>query len=303
MRLILAGGTGFVGNALRETLTRNDHEVFILTRQASRENAPGACTRYVYWNPPNSGKWEQEFEGIEGVINLAGEPIVGKRWSPQQKRKVIESRIGATRAIVEAIRKAKRKPQVLINASAIGYYGPHGDEELNEDSSAGNDFLAQTCQEWEAEAMKAESLGVRVVRLRIGIVLEKNGGALAKMLPPFQLGLGGSLGTGRQWMSWIHLQDLADLISFVVEKKTLEGPLNGTAPAPVTMKEFSKNLGHALHRPAFFPVPEVAVKVLLGEMSDVLLKGQRVLPQKALAEGFVFRFPKLETALKDIFKK
>ncbi len=303
MRLILAGGTGFVGSALHETLTRNDHEVLILTRQAFKENAPGTRTRYLHWNPPNPGKWEQEFEGVDGMINLAGEPIIGKRWSPQQKRKVIESRISATRAIVEAIRKSKRRPQVLINASAVGYYGPHGDEEVTEDSPVGNDFLARTCQEWEAEAMKAESLGVRVVRIRIGIVLEKKGGALAKMLPPFQLGLGGPLGSGRQWMSWIHLDDLTELIGFALEKKTVQGPLNATAPAPVTMKEFSRSLGKALHRPAFFPVPETLVKILLGEMSDVLLKGQRVMPKKSLKEGFIFRFPKLDNAFKDIFEK
>lgn len=303
MKILLTGGTGFIGTALRDTLTRKDHEVIILTRQASKESAPGIRTRYVYWNPPQPGKWEQELEQADGVINLAGEPIIGKRWSPQQKRKIIESRMGATRAVVTAMGKARHKPKVLINASAVGYYGSREDEELSEESSPGNDFLAQTCQDWEAEAIKAESLSVRVVRIRFGIVLEKNGGALAKMLLPFRLGLGGPLGSGHQWMSWIHLADLTELICFALEKKSVQGPLNGTTPAPVTMKEFSKTLGKTLHRPAILPAPEAAVKILLGEMSDVLLKGQRVLPKKALKEGFMFRFPQLENALKDILEK
>ena len=303
MRLLLTGGTGFVGSALRESLTQKGHEVVILTRQASRENQPGIRTRYAYWNPNQSGPWERELDGVDGVVNLAGEPIVEKRWTPEQKQKIVESRVGATHAIVEAIRNAKRKPLFLINASAIGYYGPHGNEELTEESPRGNDFLGETSQKWEAEAQRAEELAIRVVRIRIGIVLEKSGGALAKMLPPFQWGLGGPLGSGNQWMSWIHRKDLIGLIHLAVEKKETRGALNATAPAAVTMKEFAQTLGRALRRPAFFPVPEFAVKLLLGEMSDVLLKGQRVLPKRALAAGYTFQFPKLEQALKEIFTK
>ena len=303
MRLLLTGGTGFVGSALRESLTQKGHEVVILTRQASRENQPGIRTRYASWNPNQSGPWERELDGVDGVVNLAGEPIVGKRWTPEQKQKIVESRVGATHAIVEAIRNAKRKPLFLINASAIGYYGPHGNEELTEESPRGNDFLGETSQKWEAEALRAEELAIRVVRIRIGIVLEIGGGALAKMLPPFQWGLGGPLGSGNQWMSWIHRKDLIGLIHWAVEKKEIRGALNATAPAPATMKEFAQTLGRVLRRPAFFPVPEFAVKLLLGEMSDVLLKGQRVLPKRALATGYTFQFPKLEPALKEIFIK
>ena len=300
MRLLLTGGTGFVGTALRETLTQKGHEVVILTRQASRENQPGIRTRYAYWNPPGGGAWERELDGVDGVINLAGEPIVRKRWTAEQKQKIEGSRAGATRAIVEAIRGSKRKPFFLINASAVGYYGPHENEELTEESPAGKDYLAQTCQKWEMEALRAETLGIRVVRLRIGIVLEKGGGALAKMLPPFQLGLGGPLGSGRQWMSWIHREDLTGLILWAIEKKEIRGALNATAPVPVTMKEFAGTLGRALHRPAIFPVPEFVVKFLLGEMSEMLLKGQRVLPKRALSSGYSFQFPKLEQAFQGI---
>ncbi len=300
MRLLLTGGTGFVGNALRESLTEKGHEVVVLTRRSSLENKPEIRTRYSFWNPPETGTWERELEGVGGVINLAGEPIIGKRWSTEQKRKISESRILSTRSLVAAIKSARKKPAFLLNASAIGYYGPHEEGALSEELPAGHDFLAETCKAWEAEARRAEEVGVRVIRLRIGIVLEKGGGALGKMLPPFRLGLGGPLGSGRQWMSWIHRADLIGLIHFLIEKKEAGGAVNGTAPEPVRMKDFSKTLGRALHRPAIFPVPEFAVKVLLGEASDVLLKGQRVLPKRALELGYSFQFPRLEMALKEI---
>lgn len=303
MRLILTGGTGFIGTALRETLTQKGHEVVILTRQASRENQPGVRIRYTYWNPPYGGAWERELDGVEGVINLAGEPILGKRWTSEQKQKIAESRANATRTLVTAIRSAKRKPLFLLNASAIGYYGPRGNEELTEESPRGNGFLAEICEKWEAEATRAEESGLRVVKIRIGIVLEKGGGALAKMLPSFQLGLGGPLGSGNQWMSWIHRKDLAGLIHFLIEKKEIRGAVNATAPVPVTMKEFSETLGRVLRRPAIFPVPGFAVKLLMGEASEILLKGQRVLPKRVLASGYSFQFPKLEPALKEILEK
>lgn len=333
MRIILAGGTGFIGCALRESLAQAGHEVVILTRQRPRENQPGVRTRYRYWNPSSAfgregSLWESEIEGVDAVINLAGEPIVGRRWTPAQKKKIVESRTNATRAIVNAIQKSRRKPFLLLNASAIGYYGPtphvsfqgspaspagggqppkrggpHGEEGVNEEAPAGSDFLARACQAWEAEAIRAEDFGLRVIRLRIGIVLEKSGGALAKMLPPFKTGLGGPLGSGRQWMSWIHLQDLIGLIHLILEKKEIRGVVNGTAPSPVTMKEFAAGLGRALKRPAFFPVPGFIVKILLGEMSDVLLKGERVLPKRALEAGYVFKFPTLEAAFKEILRR
>lgn len=303
MKIVLTGGTGFIGTPLRESLTQGGHEVIVLTRHASLENRPGIRTRYRYWDPRENGTWENEMDGVDGVINLAGEPIVGKRWSPSQKKKILESRVGATRSVVRALGSAKRKPPFLINASAVGYYGPCGDETVTEEAPPGKDFLSQTCQAWEAEALRAETFGIRVVRLRIGIVLEKGGGALGKMLLPFQLGLGGPLGSGRQWMSWIHREDLIQLIHFLMEKSGAHGAVNATAPEPTPMKEFARMLGRVLQRPAFLPVPEFVLKILLGEMADLLLKGQRVLPKRALELGYRFQFPKLEQALKEILKK
>lgn len=300
MRLLLTGGTGFIGRALRETLVQKGHELTLLTRQSSKEYRPSLRTRYVHWNPDQAGSWERELDGVEGVLNFAGEPIAGKRWSEAQKQLIVESRISATRAIVSAIQKAKRKPSFLLNASAIGYYGPQAGDPLTEGSPAGGDFLARTCQAWEAEALRAEGIIPRVIRLRIGIVLGKEGGALAKMLTPFRLGLGGPLGSGRQWMSWIHLKDLAGIIDFILDKKEIRGPLNGTAPQPVVMKEFSGTLGRALHRPAIFPVPAWALKVLAGEMSDLFLNGQQVLPKRVLEAGYPFQFPELGKALEEI---
>ena len=303
MKILLAGGTGFVGNALRESLIEKGHEVLILTRQSGKENHPGIRTRYVYWSPPQEGVWEKELEGTDAVINLAGESIANKRWSRDQKRKIRESRTESTKALIDGIQKARRKPPVFLNASAVGYYGPRGEEEINEDAGAGHDFLAETCKAWEAEALGAENLGIRSIRLRIGIVLEKGGGALAKMLPPFKLGLGGPLGTGRQWMSWIHRKDLIALIHFLLENKDARGVYNATAPHPVTMLEFAGTLGRVLHRPAFFPVPGFALKILLGEMADMLLTGQRVLPKRVLWAGYSFKFSSLEPALKEILNR
>jgi uncharacterized protein (TIGR01777 family) len=303
MKIILTGGTGFIGTALRESLTQKEHEVVVLTRQAAKEKEPGILTRYRLWDPEEGGSWESEVDGADGVINLAGEPLVGKWWTTAQKQKIIESRVGATQAVVSAIRKAKKKPQFLINASAIGYYGPRQDEEVTEESHHGNDFLAHTCQAWEAHALRAEDFGVRVIRLRTGIVLEKGGGALAKMLLPFRLGLGGPLGSGKQWMSWVHREDLVNLIHFLIEKKEAKGAVNGTAPNPARMKEFAATLGRVLHRPAVLPAPAFAIRMLLGEMAAVLLTGQRVVPKKALGLGYQFRYPKLEDALKAILSK
>lgn len=300
MKLILTGGTGFIGGALRESLVQKGHEVVILTRQSSKENQPTLRARYRYWNPPEAGAWESELEGVEGVLNLAGEPIVGKRWTSEQKQKLLESRVGTTQAVVRAIQNAKRKPFFLLNASAVGYYGPRGDETLNEEAAHGDDFLAHLCKAWEAHALRAQDFGVRVTLIRIGIVLEKGGGALGKMLTPFKLGLGGPLGTGRQGMSWIHREDLIGLIHFLLEKKNARGVFNATAPNPVTMKEFSETLARALHRPAIFPVPEFVLRILLGESADVLLAGQKVLPKRALELGYAFRYPRLEEAFKAI---
>jgi uncharacterized protein (TIGR01777 family) len=240
-------------------------------------------------------------DGADGVIHLAGEPIAAKRWSDKQKERIRSSRILTTRALVEAIAKAKERPKFLLNGSAIGYYGAHGDETLTEEAHPGNDFLARLSIEWEKEATRAEEHGLRVIRLRTGIVLGKGGGALAKMLLPFKLFIGGPLGSGKQWMSWVHLEDEIGLIQLLIENPQARGAVNATAPNPVTMKEFCQTLGRALHRPSWAPVPAFVLRLMLGEMAEMLLTGQRVLPEKALSLGYRFRYPDLREALRALF--
>ncbi len=299
MKLVIAGGTGFIGSALCRTLAEQGHSLVLLTRSTSPGIAPPSTTSVV-WNSESTGEWERAIDGADGVINLAGEPIAGKRWTEAQKKKLRASRLDATRALVTAIGKIKEKPKFLLNASAVGYYGPHGDEVVAEESGPGGDFLAGLCKNWEAEAKRAEDHGLRVVRLRTGIVLGKNGGALAKMIPPFKLFIGGPLGSGNQWMPWIHLEDEIGLIRFLIENQSAHGAVNATAPNPVTMREFCRTLGSVLHRPSWAPVPAFALRLLLGEMADVLLSGQRAVPAAAERLGYRFRHPTLPEALKNI---
>lgn len=296
MKIAIAGGTGFIGSALCTRLLERGHSLIMLTRSNSRtSHAPNQ--KWVTWDPPSPGAWEKVIDGSDGVINLAGEPIVGKRWTEAQKEKIRTSRVGTTRALVTSIAKAGEKPEWLINGSAVGYYGPRGDEAITEESGPGSDFLSRTCTEWEVEAKKAEDHGLRVVWLRTGIVLGANGGALAKMVPPFKLFAGGPLGSGKQWMPWIHLEDEVGLIEFLMENPDAHGPINATAPNPVTMKEFCKTLGKVLHRPSWAPVPAFALRILLGEMANMLLTGQRALPAEAQRLGYTFRYPTLPEAL------
>jgi len=302
MKLVIAGATGFIGSPLCDKLIEQGHSLILLSRSPS----PGTFSpnkKWITWNPPSGGAWEQAIDGTDGIINLAGEPIAAKRWTQTQKERIRSSRIDATRALVAAIAKAKQKPRFLINGSAVGYYGPRGEESITEESWPGTDFLSRTCVEWEEEAKKAEGYGVRVVRLRTGIVLGKNGGALAKMVPPFKFFVGGPLGSGKQWMSWIHLDDEIGLIVFLVNHPTASGPINATAPNPVTMKEFCKTLGGVLHRPSWAPVPAFALRLLLGEMADILLTGQRVLPAKTQGLGYGFKYPDLRQALQACLQK
>lgn len=297
MRVVVAGGTGFIGTRLSARLIADGHEVVVLTRNAqkSRDHIHPSV-RVASWAP--GADWESLVDGAGAIVNLAGESIA-QRWTAGGKTKIVESRLDAVRRLHEAVAHAKLKPAVVVNASAVGYYGPHGDEEQTEESRSGVDFLADTCVKWEKAARTFEDLGMRVVRVRIGIVLGEEGGALAKMLPPFRLGAGGPLGTGKQWMSWIHVDDLVELLLWAVKTPTVTGVVNATAPNPVTMKEFATTLGHVLHRPAIAPVPEFALKLLLGEMSTMVLQGQRVLPKKTEALGFRFKHPLLEEALRD----
>jgi uncharacterized protein (TIGR01777 family) len=240
----------------------------------------------------------------DAVIHLAGENIFAKRWSDAFKKVLRDSRVVSTQNIVAALARQPHKPdgspKVLLNASAIGYYGPHQDEELTENSPPGDDFLARLCIEWEQAARQAEGHGIRLAMVRIGVVLGKESGALSKLLTPFRLGAGGPVGNGKQWMSWIHQNDLAGLFVFLLENAAATGPINGTAPQPVTNRDFSRALGRALHRPAFLPTPVFGLRFLLGEVAGVVATGQRVLPKRALELGYGFRFPTIDEALKDL---
>jgi len=299
MKLIIAGGTGFIGSALCSKLIEQGHSLTLLIRLRSLTIiAPSKNS--IPWNPESAGAWEQAIDGVDGIINLAGEPIAAKRWTAAQKERIRSSRINTTRVLVSAIGKAKQKPKFLLNASAVGYYGPRGDEMTAEKDGPGNDFLARVCADWEEEAKKAESYGLRVIRLRTGIVLGKGGGALAKMILPFKLFVGGPLGTGSQWMSWIHIEDEVGLMLFLLENPNAQGAFNAAAPNPVTMSEFCKTLGYVLHRPSWAPVPAIALRLLLGEMAEMLLTGQCVIPAQAQKLGYVFKYPTLFEALQSL---
>lgn len=296
MKLVIAGGTGLIGSALSLQLLEKGHSLTILTRFFG-SRLPTNSKKYQLWSPPAPGAWEETIDGADAVVNLAGEPIAAKRWSEKQKEKIRSSRVDTTRALVAAIAKARTKPQLLLNASAVGYYGPRGDKSLTEETGPGNDFLSRVCIAWEEEAKKAQDYGLRVIRLRTGIVLAREGGALAKMAPPFKFFVGGPLGSGKQWLSWIHIEDEVGLILFLLEHPHAHGAVNATAPNPVTMTEFCKTLGRVLHRPSWAPVPAFVLRPMLGEMADMLLTGQRVFPDTAQKLGYSFRYPTLYEAL------
>jgi uncharacterized protein (TIGR01777 family) len=298
MRVIVTGGTGFIGPRLCERLVSRGHDVIALTRDASRSrDHVHPKVRVVSW--AEGAPWEGFVDGAGALVNLAGETIA-QRWTAGAKERILKSRVDAAARLRAAAEKASQKPAVLVNASAVGYYGPRADEILDESAAPGGDFLARVCVEWEAAARSLEPLGVRVAMLRTGIVLGAGGGALAKMLPPFKAFAGGPLGTGAQWMSWIHERDLVELYVWAVENASVSGPLNATAPNPVTMRDFARALGRALHRPSFAKVPPAFLRAALGEMSTVVLDGQRAVPKKALDLGFTFGFTDVLAALKDV---
>ena len=302
MKILIAGGSGFIGTSLIRKLIASDHTVVSLTRQRGRIHPHHGLT-VIHWDARSSGEWTRLLDGCDAVVNLAGENIGGKRWSESQKKKLVESRLKSTTAIVQAIGQAKKKPSVLVSASAVGFYGDVPEGDVFEDRAAGTDFLASLCAQWESEAMKARDSGVRVVAIRTGIVLEKSGGALQKMLVPFRLFAGGPLGSGRQWFPWIHFEDELRAIQFAIENSSLSGPVNLSAPNPVTMKDFCSALGRALHRPSWAPVPGFVLKIVVGEMAEpLLLGGQRALPKKLSLAGFQFKFDTVEAALGDILK-
>ncbi|MBE9053094.1 TIGR01777 family protein [Nostocales cyanobacterium LEGE 11386] len=304
MKVAITGATGFVGSRLVERLHKDGNRVLVLTRNttfAQKVFPPGAFphVEIVAYTPTVSGSWQEAIAGCDGVVNLAGEPIAEERWTPEQKQKILNSRQLGTQKIVEAITKANPRPSVLVNASAIGYYGTSETATFDETSSSGNDFLAQVCQAWEAEAQKVKDAGVRLVILRFGIVLG-NGGALGKMITPFKLFAGGPIGSGRQWFSWIHLDDLVSLILQALTKPEMEGVYNATAPNPVRMVDLSQTLGEVMHRPSWLPVPAFALEALLGDGAMVVLEGQQVLPQRTLEAGFEYQYPHLPSALRQI---
>ena len=299
MKVAITGATGFVGSRLVEELQARGHQPLILTRNRDAALKAFPKVEAVAYTPTESGSWQEAIAGCDGVVHLAGEPIAESRWTPKQKQEILTSRQLSTRKIVEAIAKANPKPSVLVNASAIGYYGTSETASFDETSPSSNDFLAEVCQAWEAEAQKVKQVGVRLVVLRLGIVLG-DGGALAKMIPPFKLFAGGPLGTGKQWFSWIHRDDLVNLILEALTRKDIEGVLNATAPNPVRMSEFCQVLGKTLNRPSWLPVPSFVPEALLGEGAKVVLEGQQVLPKRTTSFGFDYQYPTLEQALAEI---
>jgi uncharacterized protein len=299
MKLVMTGATGLIGSVLADLLWDHHHSLSLLSRRPPAE-VNVTKKEWFAWQPGVGGQWENAVNGADGIINLAGEPIAAMRWTGAQKERLRRSRIEGTSSLVQAVAKAKIRPKFLINASAVGYYGGRGDEVLSENSKPGSGFLSDLCVEWEEEARKAEAMGVRVVLLRTGVVLAKGKGALAKMVPPFKLFVGGPLGSGDQWMPWIHINDEVGLIQFLMENEDARGAFNATAPNPVTMAEFSKALGNVLNRPSWASVPPSVLALILGEMADMLLTGQRALPEAATKLGYKFKYPKIAGALESL---
>ena len=293
MRAAITGATGFIGKQLCALLDRPK----VLTRNPGALPSELSGLQAFQWEPLAGPPPPAAFEGVEAVFHLAGEPVAEGRWSAKKKDAIRNSRIAGTRNLIAGLAPLRDKPQVLVSASAVGFYGSRGGEMLTEKSGAAEGFLADVCRGWESEAAKAEEHGIRAASVRIGLVLGKSGGALQKIVPIFKLGAGGPLGNGRQWMPWIHAADLARLFVYVAEHETMRGPINGTAASPVTNKQFTRALAKAVRRPALFPAPAFALRLMLGEFAEVLLASQRVVPQAALENGFQFEFNELADAL------
>jgi uncharacterized protein (TIGR01777 family) len=304
MKIVIAGGSGFLGRPLARSLAADGHDAVVLTRGHADAHASGQ-SRPVSWTPDGAvGAWACEVDGAGAVINLAGESIAAKRWTAAQKQRIVDSRVQATRSLVKAIRAARTPPPVLVSGSAVGYYGPLSDQPATEATAAGADFLANVCVQWEEEALAVAGDRTRVVRIRTGLVLERDGGALPQMLPPFWFGVGGPVGSGRQYWPWIHRDDWIALVRWAIQTPTVTGPLNATAPHPVTNADFARALGRAMHRPAVMPAPAFALRLMLGEMADaLLLSGQNAVPAEALRKGFRFTFSELDAALTAIFAR
>lgn len=304
MHVIISGGTGLIGRALAAELAAGGHQITILSRSAERPAGLPANIQMHAWDARTAAGWGHLVETTDAIINLAGANLSEKRWTAEQKERIRASRINAGAAIVEAIKRAARKPSLLLQASATGYYGPQQSEPPAETAAPGNDFLARVCLDWEAATAPVETLGVRRIILRTGVVLSTEpGGALAKMVLPFRFFVGGPLGNGQQWFPWIHLADEVAAIRFLLEHPTAAGPFNLGAPQPLTNAQFSRAIGQTLRRPSWLPVPAPALKLLFGEMSTVLLTGQRALPAKLLELGFEFKYSSAQTALKNLLTR
>ncbi|MBS1213046.1 MAG: hypothetical protein H6R26_1663 [Proteobacteria bacterium] len=297
MRILITGGTGFIGKALCRRLLGQGHQLTVLSRQTP-ESVRRSCGEAV--TPLFSFQALSPRSGFDAVVNLAGESIAARRWTEARKRLLWDSRVGLTAELVNFIATAESRPAVMVSGSAVGYYGNRGDTPLDENSDTTDDFSHQLCAAWEKEAENAAELGVRVCILRTGLVIGRDGGFLQRMLPLFRLGLGGRIGTGRQWMSWVHLDDHVAITDHLLANASLDGVFNATAPDPVTNREFTECLARVLHRPAFLPVPAAALRLLLGEMAELLLGGQRVLPARLQKEAFPFRYERLEEALREV---
>ncbi len=309
MRIAVTGATGFLGRALCLKLQEHGHTVLAFSRNAEKAQALlGEEVTCYTWETPEKTDWQKALAETDAVIHLAGESVAGERWTPAFKQRLTTSRVETTRRLVNVLCAANPRPKTLISASAVGYYGDRGDEILTEDSEPGTDFLGQMCQQWEAETQRAAECGLREVRLRIGIVLG-DGGSLEKMLyplplpiSPWKLGLGGPLGSGKQWLPWVHVQDIVGMVLWALENPAVSGAVNATAPNPVTNAEFSRALGRVLHRPAVLPVPAFALRAMLGEFAQVVLGGQRVMPTIAEQHNYTFQYNDVEQALHSLLK-
>jgi hypothetical protein len=297
MKVLITGATGLIGTPLQKMLRDAGHELLLASRKPPKNES------YVQWDINDGFAAPEKLEGVDAVIHLAGENLNGLRWTDEKKKAIRDSRILGTRNVVDSISNLKQRPRVFASSSAIGFYGDRSDEVMTETSPPGKGFLPEVCREWEAEARRAEDAGIRTVLLRAGIVLSKDGGALGTMLTPFKFGLGGVIGSGKQWMSWISLDDHVAVIKFVLENKAIRGAVNSVSPNPVTNEEFTKTMGEVLYRPTFIPVPEFAVHLAFGEMGDtLLLDSTRVAPKRLDEAGFKFNFPDLKKALENAVK-
>lgn len=297
MKIVIAGGTGFLGSALASELDRAGHEVIVLTRSAGSD-VPGRA-RAVVWKPDGSatGSWVSALDDTDAVVNLTGEPLPAKRWHARQKQRLVDTRVLPTRSLVAAAAAVSRAPRALFNASGVGYY-PDSDRIVDESAGPGDGFLGQLGVQWEGEALKAETLGTRVVLLRSGVVLHPEGGAIPELVPPFRYGVGGPLGSGRQWWAWIHRDDWVRMVMWAIARDDVRGPMNVCAPEPARQKDVARAIGRALHRPAWIPAPSIALRIIVGEMArEMLLASQRAVPRVARDGGFTWTFPDLDAAV------